>query len=233
MKTGEEEEDVLVKLRCKLFKFDAEKKEWKEKGVGDLKLLKHHQTGHIRALMRRDQVLKLCANHKLSADMKLTEMAPKQLSWLAVDFSEPGEPPKTEMLLAKFRNAEEAAQFRVEFERGVVASKTWEKSTPQKKPTSSVIDTGKPSLSQALKSDAWNCTGCYAPNKKESADCACCGTARPGLTSSFTSPQLSSSVASTTAKLPESKSGFSFGLQPNQTKSKLTQINLILFSRNK
>lgn len=31
-KTGEEDEDVLLKLRCKLFRFDLKAKDWKEKG---------------------------------------------------------------------------------------------------------------------------------------------------------------------------------------------------------
>ena len=31
-KTGEEDEEVLLKHRCKLFRFNLETKEWKEKG---------------------------------------------------------------------------------------------------------------------------------------------------------------------------------------------------------
>jgi len=34
VKTGEEEEDVLLSVRAKMFRFDAEKKEWKERGLG-------------------------------------------------------------------------------------------------------------------------------------------------------------------------------------------------------
>ncbi len=224
VKTGEEDEEVLFKQRCKLFKFDSEKKEWKEKGVGELKLLKHKQSQAIRVLMRRDQVLKLCANHKIGPEMKLTEMGPKQLSWLAMDFSEQTEP-KTEMLLAKFRNNEEAAQFKTEFEKAAVASKSLEKSSPMKKSESAKITSDKPSLSQTLKSDNWNCTACYAPNKKDMVKCACCGSAKPGITSSFTSPSISASTGQDKPAVTESKSQtFSFGTMGaanNQTQGKL------------
>lgn len=49
--------------RAKLFKFDAETKEWKERGTGDVKLLKHKENGKTRLVMRRDKTLKVCANH--------------------------------------------------------------------------------------------------------------------------------------------------------------------------
>lgn len=56
---------VLYCRRAKLFRFDnaAEPPEWKERGTGDVKLLKHKVTGLIRLLMRRDKTHKVCANH--------------------------------------------------------------------------------------------------------------------------------------------------------------------------
>lgn len=51
--------------RAKLFRFASENDlpEWKERGTGDVKLLKHKEKGTIRLLMRRDKTLKICANH--------------------------------------------------------------------------------------------------------------------------------------------------------------------------
>ena len=49
--------------RAKLFRFDAIGSEWKERGTGDLRLLKHKETGKVRLVMRRDKTLKVCANH--------------------------------------------------------------------------------------------------------------------------------------------------------------------------
>jgi Ran-binding protein 1 len=53
----EEEETVVFKMRAKLFRF---KDEWKERGTGDVKILKGSKN---RILMRRDKTLKICANH--------------------------------------------------------------------------------------------------------------------------------------------------------------------------
>ena len=52
--TGEEEEEVLYSHRAKLFRLvDGE---WKERGIGDVKILKHTSSNKIRLLMRREQV---------------------------------------------------------------------------------------------------------------------------------------------------------------------------------
>lgn len=50
-------------MRAKLFKFDRDSREWKERGTGDVRLLKHKENGKTRLVMRRDKTLKVCANH--------------------------------------------------------------------------------------------------------------------------------------------------------------------------
>lgn len=50
-------------MRAKLFKFDRESREWKERGTGDVRLLKHRENMKTRLVMRRDKTLKVCANH--------------------------------------------------------------------------------------------------------------------------------------------------------------------------
>lgn len=62
-KTNEESEEQLFKMRAKLFKFVRESSEWKERGTGDVRLLKHKENGKTRLVMRRDKTLKVCANH--------------------------------------------------------------------------------------------------------------------------------------------------------------------------
>ena len=65
-KTNEESEDCLFKMRAKLFRFfksSDDKSEWKERGTGDIRLLKHKESNKTRLVMRRDKTLKVCANH--------------------------------------------------------------------------------------------------------------------------------------------------------------------------
>lgn len=62
-KTNEESEEQLFKMRAKLFVFKKDSQEWKERGTGDVRLLKHKENGKTRLVMRRDKTLKVCANH--------------------------------------------------------------------------------------------------------------------------------------------------------------------------
>uniref|UniRef100_A0A8K9WTA6 RanBD1 domain-containing protein n=1 Tax=Oncorhynchus mykiss TaxID=8022 RepID=A0A8K9WTA6_ONCMY len=73
VKTGEEEEKEMFCNRAKLFRFDAETKEWKERGIGLVKILKHNTSGKVRLLMRREKVLKVCANHWITTTMNLKQ----------------------------------------------------------------------------------------------------------------------------------------------------------------
>lgn len=63
VKTNEELEEQVFKMRAKLFKFVRDSNEWKERGTGDVRLLKHKINGKTRLVMRRDKTLKVCANH--------------------------------------------------------------------------------------------------------------------------------------------------------------------------
>lgn len=58
--TGEENEEVLSKYRTKIYRWV--KNEWKERGAGDLKFLKHKTSGKIRILLRQDKTHKVVAN---------------------------------------------------------------------------------------------------------------------------------------------------------------------------
>lgn len=112
--TGEENEEELFCARAKLFRFVD--KEWKERGIGNIKLLKNVD-GKIRLLMRREQVLKICANHFLRKDMELSEMPnnDKAYIWVANDFAD--EEIKLEKLCVRFKTPEEAASFKEHFEK--------------------------------------------------------------------------------------------------------------------
>ncbi|WFD41805.1 Ran GTPase binding protein Sbp1 [Malassezia psittaci] len=117
VKTNEEDEDVLFKIRAKLFRFDKESKEWKERGTGDVRLLKHTATKKVRLVMRRDKTLKVCANHYLAPEIKLQPNVGSDRSWVynvSADVSD-GEP-VAETLAIRFANSENANLFKKEFE---------------------------------------------------------------------------------------------------------------------
>ena len=88
--TGEEDEDLIFKMKAKLFRFrDGQ---WKERGTGDMKFLRDKKTRQIRLLMRQDKTLKIVANHYFN-DKPYCELIPmagsdKALVWIANDFSE-------------------------------------------------------------------------------------------------------------------------------------------------
>ncbi len=124
-KTNEELEEQTFKMRAKLFKFDRDSREWKERGTGDVRLLKHKDNGKTRLVMRRDKTLKVCANHygmkttrstwcifrayqiTVVPDMKLSPNVGSDRSWVwnaAADVSE-GEP-EPQTLAIRFANSE-------------------------------------------------------------------------------------------------------------------------------
>ncbi|XP_035228621.1 E3 SUMO-protein ligase RanBP2-like [Stegodyphus dumicola] len=75
VKTVGEGEEKLFGERAELFRFDREGKEWKEWGIGELKILFLTDSKKYKILMRREQVLKIGANHYILPDMKLTPLA--------------------------------------------------------------------------------------------------------------------------------------------------------------
>jgi len=116
-KTHEEDEDVLFKMRAKLFRFDSVSTEWKERGTGDVRLLSHKETKKVRLVMRRDKTLKVCANHFITADMRLQANIGSDRSWVWKTLADSAEqPPTSETLAIRFANSDNAASFKREFE---------------------------------------------------------------------------------------------------------------------
>ncbi|ODQ58220.1 hypothetical protein WICANDRAFT_85304 [Wickerhamomyces anomalus NRRL Y-366-8] len=124
VKTNEENEEVLFKVRAKLFRFHPDSKEWKERGVGDVKFLQHKETKKVRILMRRDKTLKICANHFISPEYQLKPNVGSDRSWVynvTADVSE-GEP-EAQTLAIRFGNKENADKFKETFEKAQESNK--------------------------------------------------------------------------------------------------------------
>ena len=115
VKTGEEDEDVLFCERGKLYRFDAEVNQMKERGIGEMKILQHKTTKVCRILMRRERVLKICANHRITSQM---ELKPHQGSknayvWSAMDFADGAATHET--LCIRFGSNDTAKRFAKQF----------------------------------------------------------------------------------------------------------------------
>ncbi|KAI9149666.1 hypothetical protein H9P43_009841 [Blastocladiella emersonii ATCC 22665] len=115
VKLENEDEDPIFEARAQLFRYLAG--EWKERGVGELKFLKHRATGKVRVLMRRDKVLKVCANHLLLPEMKLAPMAKSDRAWTWTALADVSDGPAEPLMLAvRLRDATVAARFKTKFE---------------------------------------------------------------------------------------------------------------------
>ncbi|XP_033103452.1 E3 SUMO-protein ligase RanBP2-like [Anneissia japonica] len=117
VKTGEEEEEQLFCQRAKLYRWNRETAQWKERGVGEIKILKHKVLNRCRVVMRRDQVLKICANHIITPEMELKPNAgsDRSLVWNAMDASDME--PQLEQLAVKFKTPAITAGFKAVFEK--------------------------------------------------------------------------------------------------------------------
>lgn len=125
VKSMEEDEDVVYKQRGKLYIFGETlldkgtgNKTWKERGIGEVKLLKHRETNRIRVLMRQEKTLKLIINHFLDPRIVLTPNVGNEKSWVwvAFDFAE-GKLEETTFAL-RFSTPEIAQEFKTAFQAG-------------------------------------------------------------------------------------------------------------------
>lgn len=121
--TGEEDEESLLELKCKLYRFDTGSQEWKERGVGQVRLLKHKENQRIRLLMRQEKTLKIRANHIVMPGIKLQEHAGSDKAWVwsTVDFADGAQ--KVELFCMRFGTIEKAQEFKTKFEEAQEANK--------------------------------------------------------------------------------------------------------------
>lgn len=123
IKSGEEDEEVLYAMRSKLFIFGETlldkgtgKKSWKERGIGEVRLLRHREHQRIRVLMRQEKTMKVIVNHALDPRITLEPNAGSDRSWVwsAFDFAE-GELVETVFAL-RFADSDIANNFKTKFE---------------------------------------------------------------------------------------------------------------------
>ena len=104
-------------MRAKLFRFDNGSKEWKERGTGVVRIMKHLETNQVRVLMRRDKTLKICANHYITPEMELKPNVGSDRSWVWTTLADISDgDAQAETLAIRFANSENAQAFKDAFE---------------------------------------------------------------------------------------------------------------------
>lgn len=122
VKSGEEDEEVVFSMRAKLFLFGETlldkgtgNKSWRERGIGEARILRHREHQRLRFLMRQEKTMKVIANHAVDPRIKLEPNAGSDRSWVwsAFDFSD-GELEETVFAL-RFADSEIANDFKTKF----------------------------------------------------------------------------------------------------------------------
>jgi Ran-binding protein 1 len=110
--TGEEEEAVIYKERARLYRFDKELNEWKERGTGSVKILYRPSTKRCRLILRQEKTLKVCMNHEVAPALELTANVGSDRTWNWATDDYASEEPVFESFAIKFKSAEIAAAFK-------------------------------------------------------------------------------------------------------------------------
>lgn len=121
--SGEEEEEIVHSQRGKLFVYGetlldvgSGNKSWKERGIGDIRILKHREHQRMRVLMRQEKTMKVIVNHALDPRIRLEPNSGSDRSWVwsAFDFAS-GELVET-VFAIRFADSDIAIAFKKVFE---------------------------------------------------------------------------------------------------------------------
>lgn len=209
--TGEEGLETVFDDRAKLLRFDTNTKEWKEKGIGQMKILHNPKDDYYQLLMRREVILKVCCNQRLTADLELKPVtsSEKAMSWVGQDYSE-GEC-KKELFAIRFKTTEQLHAFKDKFneiknklqELKEVSSSAEAKVVEKQSDIKLDVSKPLPNLNDLAqfkpKPGSWTCDACYLSNDANTVKCVACCTLKPGAV-----------VDDQTTK-SQSTTGFTFG----------------------
>lgn len=216
-KTGEEEEHIAFEHRAKLLRFVKETKEWKERGIGQMKVLvQKNDPNKVRLLMRREQVLKLCCNQMVTKDMKFDTLggAGTSLSWCGQDYSE--NELQAEVLAIRFKTADVCKQFHeaiLEAQKNISASDGASVEPVKKEEAKKEVAVATTGFGNKFKpvSGSWDCTACYVTNKASDLKCLACNGPSPNAAAASTAV---AKPPPTQAAPPKPTSGFGDKFKP-------------------
>ena len=135
--TGEEDETTICEFRCRLRIFiekdeygdEVREKFWREKGTGNVKLLRDGTTGIVRFVMRQENTFKVCSNFNIPADFTMrppgdgpADAPSKRLLFSAPDFREGKTVADHATFAISVRSTDDAALLKKEMEAASVAN---------------------------------------------------------------------------------------------------------------
>jgi Ran-binding protein 1 len=90
-------------------------KTWRERGIGEVRLLKHKEHERIRVLMRQEKTMKVIANHAIDPRIKLEPNVGSDRSWVwsAFDFADGAL--KETVFALRFGDSDIAKEFKEKF----------------------------------------------------------------------------------------------------------------------
>jgi len=98
--------------RAKLYRYDNATKEWKERGVGEMKILHHASHGSYRLLLRREQVYKVVCNFLITSDVEFLPLSTSDKAWMWAGMNYAEQEPCIEQLAVKFKLSDIARRFK-------------------------------------------------------------------------------------------------------------------------
>jgi len=188
VETGEEGEEELFSQRSKLLRFVEG--EWKERGTGDAKILRHMESGKCRFLMRQEKTSKIVANHYIIEQKPYCELVhnagnAKIWVWTALDYAD--EEQKIEQFALRFKKEELAEQFSNAFlaaKSGQAApAAEWQEDDWVQAEAAAYPDGSGgclQAMAQQQADSGWRCNGCRLMYGDQVIECSICETARPG-----------------------------------------------------
>lgn len=95
-----------------MYRYDNATKEWKERGIGEMKILHHVDHGSYRLLLRREQVHKVVCNFLITSDVEFHPLSTSNQAWMWAGMNYAEQEPCAEQLAVKFKSLDLARQFK-------------------------------------------------------------------------------------------------------------------------
>jgi len=114
---GEEDEETMHAVRCKVFRLfkSEDKSEWKDLGVGMFRLKKHKETNARRVLMRNSNTGRILVNFRIHGNLK-PSLAKNAVSFVGYETSTPTS------FSIRTKTAEQAEDLKRALEREITAA---------------------------------------------------------------------------------------------------------------